>query len=425
MKKRVVITGMGIVAPNGTGISDFQQSLIASKSGISKINELAESGFNCQVGGLCDFESNLIKKRFNRLNIPIISRSTLLLAQACTEAMENSGLLKNYDFESTHEYDVIIGSTIGAGDLWGNTIVPQVDKGKHLRLGSFAFEQIINSSPAAMISGIFGFTGRVISNSLACASSTEAIIEAAKSIISGGKKIVIAGGVEPYSKYYWATMDSMRITNPNHNNAPETASRPMSETARGFIPAEGSAVLILEEYEHATKRNAHIFAEYSGGFVNCGGQKNGGSMTAANKSSLIQCLSNAIADAGINSSQINYISGHLTGTKSDPLEIEAWVEALCLSSGKFPYINSTKSLIGHSIGACGAIETIASIIQMNHNFIHASVNCDDLHPEILKIIPAKKVARRYIHDIRINYLAKANFGFGDVNACIILKNFDE
>lgn len=425
MNKRAVITGMGVVSPNGTGTKNFLDSLINSVSGIKRIDELTRDGFRCQIGGICDIDEENLKNKFPSLNIPIISRSTLLLAHAAEEAIENAALKIGSDLFSEINPDIIIGSTIGSADLWGEKIIPFTDKSKHLRLGSYAFEQIINSSPAAMLSGILGTTGRVISNSLACASSTEAIVEAWSRVKNGDKKMIIAGGVEPYSKYYWATMDAMKVTNPNHNETPEKGSRPMSASARGFIPAEASGVLIIEEYKHAVKRKAPIFAEIVSGHVNSGGQKNGGSMTAANYEELKYCLSQAINNAGISPNEINYISGHLTGTKADPTEIKAWKEVLICSKQEFPFINSTKSLIGHSIGACGAVETIASILQMKHNFIHASVNCEDLHPEIENKISKNKIALKRIDNYKINYAAKANFGFGDVNSCIILKNIYE
>ena len=425
MGKRVVITGMGVVSPNGTGINNFLDSLFKSVSGIKRIDELTQAGFRCQIGGICNLDEESLKNKFPSLDIPIISRSTLLLAQAANEAIENAALKIGSDLFSEINPDIIIGSTIGPADLWGEKIIPFTDKSRHLRLGSYAFEQIINSSPTAMLAGILGTTNRVISNSLACASSTEAIAEALNRIRAGDKKMIIAGGVEPYSKYYWATMDAMKIINPYHNDFPEKGSRPMSESARGFVPAEASGVLIIEEYEHAVKRKAPILVEIIGAHVNCGGQKNGGSMTAANYQELKNCLSAAIYDAGIFPNEINYISGHLTGTKADPTEIKAWKEVLDCSEENFPYINSTKSLIGHSIGACGVVETIAIVLQMKNNFIHASENCEDLHPEIENKISKNKIAFKRIDNYKINYSAKANLGFGDVNSCIILKNLYE
>ncbi|HOY31911.1 MAG TPA: beta-ketoacyl-[acyl-carrier-protein] synthase family protein [Bacteroidales bacterium] len=421
-EKKVVITGMGVVSPNGLGVEEFKKSLYIARSGIVWIEELKNLGFNCQVGGLCNIDENIMRSKYPVLNTPLVSRSTFLLISSCFEAIENAGLLHTFDFESTKEYDLIVGSTIGAADLWGSKVVHSVDNGQHLKLGSSAFEQVINSSPAAMLAGILGLCGRVISLSYACASGTEAIIEATHRITYENKKVVIACGVEPYSKYYWATMDAMRITNPHFNESPAKASRPLSSSARGFVPAEGSAVLIIEDYEHAVKRGACILAEIIGSHINCGGQRDGGSMTATNKNKLMECLSLAIRDAGIATDRIDYISGHLTGTKSDPVEVEAWSKVLSDRTKPFPVINATKSLTGHTVGACGTIELVAAVLQMNNSFIHASVNCEDLHPQINNTIGGNSIPHHRLDDFKIDYLAKASFGFGDVNACLILKN---
>ena len=416
---------MGIISPIGNNISEFQSSLIEGKSGIRQIDELTDSGFNCTVGGICDYNFDEIKNIFPELNIPIISKSRLLLAKAAHEALTTSNLINHNKLKTEPNFDIIIGSTIGASDTWGNNIIKKVDNNLHKRLGSYAFEQVINSSPAAMLSGILHTTGRVISNSLACASSTESIIDGVNQIKFQNKNIVLCGGVDPYSKYYWATMDAMRITNRHHNRCPNKSSRPMSNSARGFIPAEGSAVIVLENYEHAKQRDVKIYGEIVGSHINTGGQINGGSMTSANPEMLISCISNAIKSANISANKLDYISGHLTGTKADIPEIKAWDKSLKCKKSDFPYINSTKSMTGHTMGACGAIETIATLLQMENNFIHKSLNCEDLHHEISKIIPKNSIPQKTIKNTKIKYAATANFGFGDVNACLILKNYNE
>ena len=195
----------------------------------------------------------------------------------------------------------------------------------------------------------------------------------------------------------------------------------MSAAASGFVPSCGAAIMILEEYDLAISRGAKIYAEIAGGFINSGGQRNGGSMTAPSSEGVIKCIKGALSDGGTKPEEIDFISGHLSSTMADPLEVANWANALNRSGKDFPYINSTKSLIGHAIGAAGALETVASVIQMHEKFLHPSINCEDLHPEISKLIDEKRIVRSLIKDINVNCVAKASFGFGDVNSCLILK----
>ena len=146
-------------------------------------------------------------------------------------------------------------------------------------------------------------------------------------------------------------------------------------------------------------------------------------MTLQNPEKVIKCINSAVAEAQIKGSDIDYINGHLTGTKADAIEILNWCKALNLKN-KYPYINSTKSIIGHTLGAAGAIETIATILQMNGQFIHASLNSRPLHPEIASVYDVKMIPEKLVENVDMKYAIKANFGFGDVNACLVLKKYN-
>jgi 3-oxoacyl-(acyl-carrier-protein) synthase len=194
----------------------------------------------------------------------------------------------------------------------------------------------------------------------------------------------------------------------------------MSASSGGFIPGSGAGVLFLETLESAQRRGARIYAEILGGALNCGGQRMGGSMTAPNPTSVQRCIQTAISYAKIKPEEIDYINGHLTATMADPKEINNWARALGVTPDKFPHINSTKSLIGHCLGAAGSIESVGAILQLYKGFIHKSINCEDLHEEIKPY--ANSVAQKTI-DKDINIVAKASFGFGDVNGCLIFKKW--
>jgi len=181
---------------------------------------------------------------------------------------------------------------------------------------------------------------------------------------------------------------------------------------------------VLESLESALKRGAFIYAEVLGGAVNSGGQRNGGTMTAPNPEAVQKCISKAIENTGISPKQIDTINGHLTATTKDSLEIENWTKALQLKGADFPPINSLKSMIGHCLTAAGAIESVASVLQIKEGFIFPNTNCEDIHPEIVALINKEKVPQKKI-DTTVNIVAKASFGFGDVNACAIFKKYNE
>src|SRR5207249_2698778 len=183
-------------------------------------------------------------------------------------------------------------------------------------------------------------------------------------------------------------------------DAPERASRPMSASAAGFVPACGAGVLVLEEMEFALARGARIYAEVLGGATTCGGHRGGGSMTAPNPEGIRRCIRAALADAAIAADEIDAINGHLTATGADPREVEAWARALERGPGRLPWITSTKSMIGHALGAAGAVESIAAVLMLAGGFIHASVNCEDLHPAIAPYAPAVPHGLRKVPALR-------------------------
>jgi len=201
------------------------------------------------------------------------------------------------------------------------------------------------------------------------------------------------------------------------NHAPERASRPMSASACGFVPAAGAGVLVLESLESARERGAPIRAEVLGGAVNCGGHRSGGSMTAPNPDGVRRCIRAALADARVLPNEVDAISGHLTATGADPREVQSWSAALERPPDAFPSITATKSLIGHALGAAGGIECVASVLMVQDGFVHPTINCEDVHPDIAPFAAAIPHALRPAPDLRV--LTKAGFGFGDVNACVV------
>jgi 3-oxoacyl-(acyl-carrier-protein) synthase len=233
---------------------------------------------------------------------------------------------------------------------------------------------------------------------------------------------MLAGGSEGYSKYSWAAADATKVLSRMFNDEPERASRPMSATAGGFVPSSGAGVLLLESLSAARARGARIYAEVLAGFVNSGGQRMGGTMSAPNDEGVRRCIRAAVAMSGIQPSQIDAINGHLTATFADTHEIESWSVALGLPPSKMPLIQATKSLVGHAIGAAGGIECVASVLELDQGFVHRSLNCEDLHPSLAAY--AERIPQETVLLPGMKIIAKASFGFGDVNACVIFSKFE-
>ncbi|NNC69637.1 MAG: beta-ketoacyl-[acyl-carrier-protein] synthase family protein, partial [Flavobacteriaceae bacterium] len=275
---------------------------------------------------------------------------------------------------------------------------------------------------SAYLGGMLGLGNQVTTNSSACSTGTEAILLGLERIQAGKAKRMLVGSANGHGPYVWGAFDAMRVMTYKHNHEPQKGSRPMSASATGFVPGSGAGALVLESLESAQERNATIYAEVLGGAVNSGGQRNGGTMTAPNSAAVKRCLVAAIENAGIHANDIDLINGHLTATAKDPTEIHNWVSALERKGKDFPYIQSLKSMIGHCLAAAGSIESVAAIIQLNQGFIFPSLNCEDLHPEIESMIDTDKLALNVMNK-ELNIIAKASFGFGDVNACVLFKKY--
>jgi 3-oxoacyl-(acyl-carrier-protein) synthase len=425
MRKRVVVTGMGVAAPNAHGIDAFEQALRAGRSGISFQPLLAELKFGCQIAGVPENFDAVRKNYFDHEKLMSINDNIGFASVSAVDAWKDAGFNLPESGDDNVDWDtgVIAGSGVGGMDTIAQNVVPMINEGKVRRLGSRIVEQVMSSGTSARIGGILGAGNKVTSNSSACSTGNEAIIDALWRIRIGLAKRMIAGGSEGATPYIWGGFDAMRVICRKYNDNPTAGSRPLSASACGFVPGSGGAMLLLEDLETALTRGARIYAEVIGGAVNSGGQRMGGSMTAPNPEGVRRCIRAAVADAGINPAQVDAINGHLTATYADPIEVKNWAAALERTPDNFPYINSTKSLIGHCLGAAGAIESVATVLQIYKGFIHPSINCEDVHPDIVEF--AAKIPHQCMEFPDVKIIAKAGFGFGDVNSCIIFKKWEE
>ena len=423
MRRRVVITGMGVVAPNGIGLDDYAEALREGRSGLSHQPSMEEHNFGCTVAGVPDAKrvQALAERYFDEDELRAMNSSHVFGCIAAIDAWTDAGFERpeRDDDRVFWEAGAVIGTGIGGLDTTGERLVPMVDAGKVKRLGSTMVEQIMGSGVSARVSGLLALGNQVTANSSACSTGTEAVIEGLERIRAGRAERMLCGGTEGATHYIWAGFDSMRVLCRKFNDDPASASRPLSASACGFIPGSGAAVLHLESLESAEARGARIYAEVLGGALNCGGHRGGGSMTAPNPESVRRCIQGAMADAGVRADEIDAINGHLTATQADPMEVANWAAALDLPADRFPAIHSTKSMIGHGLGAAGALESVACVLMLRDGFLHPSLNCDDVHPDIEPFaasIPHEAWTRP---DLRT--IIKSGFGFGDVNACVVYR----
>ena len=424
MNKRVVITGMGVVAPNGVGISNFLQSLQEGRSGIQFYPELKEYKFSCCIGGIPDVSQEMKEQYLSSLQLKNFNSSGILYGcMAGMDAWKDAGLTIGPDAAVDYDTGIIFGTGQSGVDKFREAIY-KLDEGKVRRLGSNTVAQTMASGISAYLGGILACGNQVTTNSSACTTGTEAILMGADRIRQGKAKRMLVGSCSDHGTYIWGGFDAMRVMTYKHNEAPESGSRPMSASASGFVPGSGAGALLLEDLETAKSRGARIYAEIKGGHVNSGGQRLGGTMTAPNPDSVQRCIREAIEDAAIDSKEIDSINGHLTATIKDTMEIENWKKALGLGREEFPMINSLKSMTGHCLAAAGSIESVAAVLQIAHDFIFPSINCEDIHPEILKLINAAAIPQSAKKQT-INTVIKASFGFGDVNACIVFQKYND
>ncbi len=376
-----MVTGLGVCAPNGVGVPNFQKAIEEGKSGIRFFSELKKLNFSCQIGGMPLIPESKKLDYFTPLQLRNFNSSGILYGVfAGMEAWHDAGLEineENCDFDS--------GTIFGVGSLGVDKYresIYQVDAGHTRRLGSTSVQQTMSSGISAYLGGMLGLGNLVTTNSSACSTGTEAILLAYERIKSGKAKRMLAGSTSDGGPYVWSGFDALRILPSEYNENPMHASRPMDKDAKGFVP--------------------------------------GGSMTAPNPVSVKRCIKDALEDAGVQSHEIDAINGHLTATAKDALEIHNWTEALGRDGKDFPFINSLKGMTGHCLAAAGSIECVASVLQLKYNFLFPNINIDNIHSEISSLIHPSCIPQKKLNK-KLKILAKASFGFGDVNCCLIFS----
>jgi 3-oxoacyl-(acyl-carrier-protein) synthase len=421
MHNRVVVTGMGVVSPNAIGLADFHEALLEMRSGIAFIPKLKELGFSCQIGGIPEISEAILNRYFSPLEQKGLLATGLIYGVISgLQAWEDAKLSSPED-EVDYQTSIIFGTGILGVDKLHEAF-KFIDDKRVRRLGSTSVVQTMASGISAYLGGKIGAGNQVTTNSSACTTGTEAFIMGYERIKNGQAKRALVGSCSDSGPYVWGGFDALRILPNQYNENPTEASKPLDANACGFVPSSGAGAMLLEDLDSAKARNATIYAEVLGGNINSGAQRQGGSMTAPNPKAVQKCIQDALVNANVKSNEIDAINGHLTGTKMDATEMENWKVSLNLPTLDFPRINSLKGMIGHPLAAAGSVELVASILQIHHNFIFGNLNLKELHLEIANQF-SNDIFPKESHPFTIQHLIKASFGFGDVNAAVVLKKY--
>ena len=410
--RRVVVTGMGALTPIGNDLDSYWNGLLSGTSGCAEITHFDASKFKtkfaCELKGF-DPADHFEKKEYRRYD-----RFSQYGIVAANEAISDSKLV-----ESSPNYDrigVIWGAGIGGLETFQNEVLNFADGDGTPRFNPFFIPKMIPDIAPGLIAMKYGFQGPNYATVSACASSSNALIDALNYIRIGHADVIVAGGSEaPVTIAGLAGFNAMHALS-TRNDDPSTASRPFDRDRDGFVLGEGAGALIIEEYEHAINRGAKIYAELAGGGLSCDAYH----MTAPHPDGrgAIKVMRNCLDDAGLNHSDIDLINMHGTSTPlGDIAESKAVVNVFQEHSYDIN-INSTKSMTGHLLGAAGAVEAISCILAMKHNIVPPTINhfnIDDGIDANLNFTFSSPQKRN------IKVAMSNTFGFGGHNACVIFK----
>ncbi|PWJ91045.1 3-oxoacyl-[acyl-carrier-protein] synthase I [Mesorhizobium loti] len=403
--RRVVVTGLGIVSSIGNNANEVQASLHDARSGISFSDSFAEHGFRCQVWGAPTLDpSAMIDRRAMRF----LSQGAAWNHVAMDQAIADAGLGES---DITNERTGIV---MGSGGPSTRTIVEAAEvtlkNGSPKRIGPFAVPKAMSSTASATLATWFKIHGVNYSISSACSTSAHCIGNGYELIQWGKQDMVFAGGHEDLDWTMSDLFDAMGAMSSKFNDKASTASRAYDANRDGFVIAGGAGVLVLEELEHAKARGAKIYAE----IVGYGATSDGHDMVAPSGEGAVRCMRQALATV---STPVDYINTHGTSTPvGDSKEMGAIREVF---GPEMPYITSTKSLTGHSLGAAGVQESIYSILMMQGGFIGESAHIETLDPEF----EGMPIVRKRIDDARIDTVLSNSFGFGGTNATLVFQRY--
>ncbi len=409
MKRRVVVTGLGVIAPNGIGKTAFWKANCSGKSGVGLLNSFDTERFRTKMAAQvndfnpADFMPQAVAAR--------VDRFVHFGLAAADMAITDSGLkMENLD---SYRVGVIMGSGLGGILFHEEQLLQNSHKGAH-RVNPTCVPKITPNAVSAHIAIRYGLKGPNFVVSTACASGNHAIGEALCKIQNGRADVILSGGTEaPFTPYTFGAFYSLRVLS-STDRPPHEASRPFDRDRDGFVMGEGGAVLVLEEYEHARKRNARIYAEISGYGLTSGAYHMVVPLPEGEDAA--QTMRLALQDAAIDPATVSYINAHGTSTRANDIAETKAIKAVFGSSAYRIPVSSTKSMIGHTIGAAGAIEAVVCCLAIAHQKIPPTINYENVDPECdLDYVPQQA------RDVNIESAVSNAFGFGSVNASIVFQ----
>lgn len=415
-KRRIVITGMGIISCLGHDAETFHQNLMAGKSGVQTIKNLDISDLVTQFAGqILDFDPSCYMPLKEARKFARFIHFAMAAAQ---KVLEDAGLtgdvLKRID---PSRIGAVVGSGMGGLDVFEENTL-RMEKFGPRKVSPFFIPMTITNMGVGQIAIRFGLMGPNFSISTACASANHSIIEAARILQSGGADIMMAGGAEaPITRLAIAGFNACRAIS-TRNDDPEGASRPFDLNRDGFVMGEGAGIVILETLESAKKRGAVIHAEYLGGGISCDASH----MTAPREDGMgvYYAIQSALEDAGIAAQEVDYVNTHGTAT---PLGDIAEIQAIRRSFGVHAdalKLNATKSMIGHTLGAAGGVELIATIMTLKKQQIHPTINLTQPDPQCdLDCVPLKGI------EYPVRTAISNSFGFGGHNSVVVVRRFEK
>ena len=409
----VVITGIGMVTCLGSNKETFWNSILQGKSGIRKITQFDSSDLPCQIAGeIPNFDPSqyMPAKEARR-----ISRSSQIGLTAAITAMDDAALPQ--ENVKPERVGVYFGTAIGGWDRGMEGVYALREKGLS-KVNPFVLPATLANMPAFHVAKHFGAHGPNITISTACATGTQTVGEAAQAIRNGWADVIIAGATDALiTDYMIGGFSAMRAIPTSFNDSPGKASRPFDEKREGFVYSEGSACLVLESLDHAKNRGAMIYSEVAG-YASSSDAFHIAAPDPGGEGA-VRAMNLAIQNAGVHHEEIDYINAHGTSTPANDATETAAIKKLFGDHAYQIPISSTKSMVGHAMGASGAIEAIACALTLHNSTIHPTINYETPDPELdLDYVPNES------RHVQVNTILSNSFGLGGQNACLILKRWE-